>query len=142
MALRYAMRSVGSYASVLIADPALAGAIVAVFDSWPAACQLELSPEMWIAKRKEFGRVYQVLVDRGLVGARYLPGICEQQNAGLADWLRYVDVRRLIGTRIETLSFDEAEQARSQVAARSHGFTLVMASATTELHSIERKDTA
>jgi hypothetical protein len=142
MAFRKAMRWVGSYVSVVIADPALGEAIVAVFGSWPAACQLELSPEMWAAKRKEFGRVYRVLLNRGLDGAWYLPGICEQQNTGRADWLHYVEVRRVIGTTIETLSFDEAEQARNQIASASRDFTSVMECATAELHRIERKDTA
>jgi hypothetical protein len=124
MTLRAAMRLVGAYASLVVADRVLGETIVAVFDSWPAACQLELSPEMWAAKRKEFGRVYRVNLERGLVGSKYLPGICEQQNAGRSDWTRYVQVHRLVGATIDRLSFEEA---RAEIAAASQRLGLVTA---------------
>lgn len=141
MAFRTAMRSAGSYASLVVVDPALADAITAVFESWPAACALELSPEMWANKRKEFGRVYRVLVNRGLVGARYLPGICEQANAGRPDWMGYVPVKRLDASGVlQSLTGAEAEQTRTQIAAQAHGFTRFEPPG--ELRPIDRGDTA
>lgn len=141
MIFRRALQSAGAYASLVVADPALAETITAVFESWPAACAVELSPEMWAAKRKEFGRVYRVCVQRGLVGARYLPGICEQQNSGRRDWLTYVPVKRLEGHTVEALSFDDAEAARTAVAATQHGLTRLDASAL-DVQPDERGDTA
>lgn len=123
IALRSALRSAGGYASI-VTDAALGEAITAVFSGWPAACALELSPEMWSSKRKEFGRVYRVLRDRGLVGSRYLAGICEQQNAGRADWMKFVSVVRLSSSgELERLSLEAAEQCRGEIAAVSHGFS-------------------
>lgn len=142
MACRTAMRVVGSYASLVVADPALGEAIVTLFGSWPAACSADLSPEMWASKRKEFGRVYRVLVHRGLVGSRYLPGICEAQNSGRPDWLVYVPVKQLAGGGVETLTLAQAEAARTQLAAASHGFTRVGASAGPTLAPAPREDSA
>jgi hypothetical protein len=76
MALR-----IGGYQSPTFADAALAETLVAIFGSWEAACWVDLSPEMWVAKRKEFDRVYRVLRQRGLVGPKALPGFCERENA-------------------------------------------------------------
>lgn len=142
MACRAAMRVVGSYASLVVADPALGETITAMFGSWPAACAAELSPEMWAAKRKEFNRVYRVLVNRGLVGARYLAGICEQQNSGRPDWLAYVPVKQLTGDAIETLTFEQADRARTQLAAASHGFTRLGSGDLPKIKPDERKDSA
>ncbi len=122
MVLRQAMSRAGGYASLVVRDPALAEAVLAVFGSWPEACGLDLSPEMWSSKRKEFGRVYRVLVHRGLVGARYLTGITEQQNHGCAEWLAYVPVYRLDGSALTQLTLAEAEQCRTQIASEAHGF--------------------
>jgi hypothetical protein len=118
LALRGAMRSAGAYASLATEDPALGDTIAAMFGTWPEACHTELSPEMWSSKRKEFGRVYRVLRDRGLVGSRYLAGIAEQQNAGRSDWLKYVTVA-VLGPRgtIRQLRGDEAETYRTALAA-------------------------
>jgi hypothetical protein len=122
LAFRQAMRVAGSYASVSIQDAALGEAILSMFGSWPAACAQELSQEMWSSKRKEFGRVYRVLCQRNLDGARYLPGICEQQNAGRRDWLKFVTVYRLDAGGISpALSLEAAEQERQQIAAVSSG---------------------
>lgn len=122
MVLRTAMRQAGSYASIATADPALGEAIVSVFGSWPAACQVELSPEMWASKRKEFGRVYRVLTDRALSGPRYLPGICEQQNGGRDEWLKFVPVHVLEAGAVRQLASGEVEGYRAQLAAQSSGF--------------------
>lgn len=123
MAFKAAMKVAGSYASLSVHDAALGETILAMFGSWPAACAQELSPEMWAAKRKEFGRVYRVLAARNLDGSRYLTGICEQQNAGRSDWMKFVPVHRLEAGRLEPLSLEEADQERMQIAASAHGFT-------------------
>jgi len=122
MMLRRAMRAVGSYSSLVVSDPVLAEVITAMFGSWPAACAAEFSAEMWASKRKEFGRLYRVMAARGLVGPRYLAGICEQANAGVKEWLSFVPVKRLNGDEIQTLTVAEAERERGQIAATSHGF--------------------
>lgn len=121
MALRHAMKQAGSYSS-LVTDATLGEAITAMFGSWPQACASEFTPEMWAAKRKEFGRVYRVIADRGLTGTRYLVGIAEQQNSGRADWLTYVPVHRLAGAVVQPLSLEAAQQERTQIAAAAHGF--------------------
>lgn len=124
MAFRQTMRLAGAYASIVVDDAALGEAITAVFQSWPQACSVELSPEMWASKRKEFGRVYRVLRDRNLNGSRYLCGISEQQNAGKRDWMAYVQVSRLEqGGCLSRLSLAEAEIARTQIATVSHEFS-------------------
>jgi len=79
-AWRKAARVVGSYASLLVDDPALAETLTAMFGSWPGACALELSPEMWANKRKEFTRIYATYCGRDLTGARYLVGQIEASN--------------------------------------------------------------
>src|ERR1700685_1312519 len=53
-------RLVGAYQSPVFEDAALADALIAIFRTWPGACQTDFSPEMWASKRKEFGRVYRV----------------------------------------------------------------------------------
>lgn len=123
MLLRKALSAVGSYASVSIHDAALGEAILALWGSWPAACATELTPEMWAAKRKEFGRVYRVLVDRQLDGARYLQGMCEQQNAGRPEWNRFVPVHRIAGDTITPLSLEAADEERLMIAAVRSGLT-------------------
>lgn len=140
MAVRGAMTSAGGYASI-VAEAAVAEAIVAIFRSWPAACALELSPEMWSSKRKEFGRTFRVLRNRALAGSRYLPGITEQQNAGRRDWLKFVTVVRL-GSHgeMERLSLEAADQCRGELAAASNGFTQL--SSMTDLVQITTRDTA
>lgn len=122
MRLRHALSAVGAYSSLVVTDPALGEAIGACFGSWPEACSSDLSPEMWASKRKEFGRMYRVLVDRQLIGARYLPGLCEAQNAGHREWMRFTPVMRLATEGLERLTLEQAEQARTTIAANSHGF--------------------
>lgn len=74
-------RSAGGYSSPTFSDPALAQTIVTVFGSWQGACWTDFSPEMWAAKRKEFGRVHSVVTSRGIQGQTRLIGFFEQQNA-------------------------------------------------------------
>jgi hypothetical protein len=74
-------RTVGGYRSPRITDAALAETILAVFDTWENACWQELSPEMWASKRKEFGRVYRVLRQRGELEPVQLTGVCDRENA-------------------------------------------------------------
>lgn len=124
VSFRQAMKRAGSYASLSVADAALGESIIAMFGSWPAACAQELSPEMWSSKRKEFGRVYRVICQRNLDGSRYLPGICEQQNTGRGDWMKFVPVHRLGPDGLSSqLTLEEANQERQQIAASSSGFS-------------------
>jgi hypothetical protein len=103
MMFKKAAASVGAYSSLSTTDAALGDTIVAVFGSWPAACHADLSPEMWSAKRKEFGRVYRVLSARGVTGQRYLGGIVDQNNAHVAEWQQYTPVALVEGTDIKRL---------------------------------------
>lgn len=74
-------RAVGAYGSPTFDDPALADTIVAIFDTWERACWIDLSPEMWASKRKEFGRVYALFHERpGSVGPKTLDGFCARTN--------------------------------------------------------------
>lgn len=70
----------GGYASVTFDDPALADTLLAMFGSWEAACWSDFSPEMWAAKRKEFGRVYRVMLERGQRAPKTLDGFCDRTN--------------------------------------------------------------
>jgi hypothetical protein len=83
-------RQVGGYESPTFADGALAATLVAVFGSWEQACWVDLSPEMWASKRKEFERVYRVLCDRGVTGPVQLDGFIakDRQLRGYAPSLR------------------------------------------------------
>jgi hypothetical protein len=74
-------RQVGGYASPTFADAALADTLTAIFGSWSNACWIDLTPEMWAAKRKEFDRVYRVMSDRGIAEPRQLPGQFDRDNA-------------------------------------------------------------
>jgi hypothetical protein len=123
MALRKAMSAVGSYSSLVTSNPVLGEAITAVFGSWPEACAMELTPEMWSSKRKEFGRVYRVLAGRGLDGARYLVGICEAQNSGQAEWKRFNPVAVLEADGVRQLTAAEADSYRTALAAQRGGLT-------------------
>lgn len=71
---------IGGYVSPMFGDAAFADALVAVFGSWEQACWIDLSPEMWASKRKEFDRVYRILRQRGVHGHRKLAGFCEREN--------------------------------------------------------------
>lgn len=123
MALRKAMARVGGYSSLVTSNPELGESILAVFGSWPDACSSELTPEMWASKRKEFGRVYRVLAGRQLDGARYLPGVCESQNAGRKEWTKFVPVAVLEADTVRVLEAVEAESYRTLIAATSHQLT-------------------
>jgi len=73
-------RRAGGYRSVEI-DGVLADTLVAVFGSWEQACWIELSPEMWASKRKEFGRTYRVIANRtNRAEMKRLPGSFEREN--------------------------------------------------------------
>lgn len=125
MLLRAAMVRVGGYASLIVDDAALGEAITAMFQTWPIACSQELTSEMWASRRKEFGRVYAVLRQRGLSGSRYLSGQCEMQNSGILDWLRFVPVSRLTGERIRQLSYAEADEARMTLATTANALARI-----------------
>lgn len=112
LAWRHAARRIGGSASIVVADPVLAATLLAIFGSWPKACYADFSPEMWAAKRKEFDRVYHVFAGRGLTGRRYLPGLEEEQNNGLA---AYTTIGYLEGLSARALTARE----REHVAASS-----------------------
>src|SRR4029453_8106391 len=84
--LRAAMPRAGAYATVITSDAALGQTILAMFESWPKACAADLSPEMWTAKRKEFGRVYAVMRRRQQREPAHLPGLVESANGGRPEW--------------------------------------------------------
>ncbi len=123
IAFRQAMGRVGSYASVIVHDAALAETVTAMFGGWVEACHAEFTPEMWAAKRKEFGRVYRVMQGRRLDGARYLTGLSEQQNSARALQTRFIPVGRIgrDGSVRAHLSHAECEQERLLIAAQAHG---------------------
>lgn len=65
----------GGASRSLICDSAAAFAIENTFGSWPEACVLELSPEMWASKRKEFTQNYRIALLREYLGPyRFLKG--------------------------------------------------------------------
>ena len=72
-------RRIGGYGSPTL-DAALAETLVLVFGSWQAACWTDFSPEMWASKRKEFGRSYRILRQRGLKGPTQLAGFFEREG--------------------------------------------------------------
>lgn len=72
-------RRFGGYASPEM-DAALLEALTLVFGSWQAACWSDFSDEMWASKRKEFGRTYRVLRNRGLRGTVRAVGFIEQDH--------------------------------------------------------------
>lgn len=72
-------RAVGAYNSPTL-NATLADTLLAIFDTWEKACWTELSPEMWAAKRKEFGRVYRLMQERGHTGTKTLNGFCARSN--------------------------------------------------------------
>ncbi len=94
IAWKEAARRHGSYTSLIIEDPALAETIIAVFTSWPAACALELSDEMWSSKRKEFERVYRIMERRELKGPLRLAGLAEIQNTN-PEWQKHTPVAHI-----------------------------------------------
>jgi hypothetical protein len=72
-------RRVGGYASPKL-EAALAETLVLVFGSWESACWSDFSPEMWASKRKEFGRTYRILRQRGLSGEAQLTGFFDREG--------------------------------------------------------------
>jgi hypothetical protein len=107
LAMKAAMRSIGAYGSLVTIDPALGETILAMFGSWPAACESDFSPEMWSSKRKEFGRVFHIFRGDGLQGIRRLAGLNQDSGRELD---RFMDVavierdgamHRLRGDKVE-----------------------------------------
>lgn len=104
---RRAAQDLGAYASIVLADPALAHTLLAMFGSWANACSAEFSDEMWTAKRKEFDRVYHVFAHRALTGSRYLTGILEEKNNGLTP---FTPIGYLEGMSVRELRGDERQR--------------------------------
>lgn len=72
-------RQIGGYQSPTM-DAALAETLVAVFGSWEGACWSDFTPEMWTAKRREFGRTYGVYRNRVAGEQRRLTGAFEHDS--------------------------------------------------------------
>ena len=122
LSMRKAFSSIGSYASLVTTDAALGETILAMFGSWPAACASELTPEMWASKRKEFGRIYRVMLNRTLDGPRLLPGICETSNRGRDAWKKYTTIGMIDGPEVKRLEGREAEHYLMLTAATANSF--------------------
>lgn len=115
---RAAVPRIGAYTSVACEDPILGETIQSVFGSWIDACSQDLSPEMWIATRKSFGRIYRVVHDRRPTGVCYLAGLIERENNGRADWQRYIPLGVISPQgQIRVLNGDAADVYRRQLAA-------------------------
>lgn len=114
MALQTAIRRVGGHDSLVTTDAALGDAIVAIWGSWPEACQADLSPEMRASTRKQFGRVYRVLRARHLPGPRYLTGLVERHNGLREAWRRFTAAALLHEGAVRRLTAEEAEPLRTQ----------------------------
>lgn len=113
---RAAASRLGAYSSVALEDPVLGGTIQGVFGSWVEACSQDLSPEMWAATRKAFGRVYRVKRQQAGNGVCYLPGLIERENRDRLDWQRYVPVGVINAEgQIRLLNGEAAESYRRQI---------------------------
>jgi hypothetical protein len=82
-ALFEAAKRIDAYRSLLLVDGAMVFAFETTFKSWPAFCALDLSPEMWAAKRKEFTAVYRAGVRR-TCGPKVLTGHFDAGNGTLS----------------------------------------------------------
>jgi hypothetical protein len=121
-------RVVGAYQSPTFQDGAIAATLVAIFRSWEQACGADLSPELWVAKRREFERVYRSYRDRGLTHGVTLEGFCARKNyetgwdeprPGTARQLPAGDVPQLpasVRRRLAATSEEEREIWRQNVA--------------------------
>lgn len=81
--LRDAAGRVGAWASLEVEDPATAEALLLVFGSWPAFCEMEDGPALAI-RRQEFMAAYRMArVKPRQAGqdARRLAGLCEGGGA-------------------------------------------------------------
>ena len=127
-AFKTTARAVGGYQSPTFEDGALGATLLAVFGTWEAACAADLSPEMWIAKRREFERTYRVMRDRQL-GPMTLDGFCRRTNHALGYDVDAPLNARLLGDgmpsrgRIADASDAMREQWRRNVtqAIEAHG---------------------
>jgi hypothetical protein len=116
--------TVGGYRSPTFTDGVLAQTLEAIFGSWEQACWVDLSPELWVAKRREFERVYRVLQSRRITGPVTLRGFCARVNADMGYPDAPVEIgpdtretqRRLLTGRIERRRIDlEAQEALREV---------------------------
>ena len=81
-ALNRAASRVGGWASLEVEDEAAAVALLNVFGSWPAFCEMEDGPAL-AQRRQEFLACYRRAMRRVThrrAEPRRLPGICEQQS--------------------------------------------------------------
>lgn len=69
--------SLGGAAATLVCSNHLADALTWTFGGWVDACVMELSPEMWASKRKEFLVNYRISFGRYEHSRECLPGTME-----------------------------------------------------------------
>lgn len=84
LALDEAIRKVGVWQSVIVADPVMAEAIIRVWGSWIALCVFrnENDEFLWNSKRKDFVAAYRIAskYPRRNADPVLLAGHCERQN--------------------------------------------------------------
>lgn len=132
-ALTRAAEAAGSWSDVVLEDKAAADAVMLVFGSWPAFCQMDEGPAMH-ARRQEFLAAYRN-ASRGRKGAQpavRLRGLCEPGEAAGATWTALLtaggEVRRVresdlqlpprqqpaLGAAVDTPPHAVAQQGDSQ----------------------------
>jgi hypothetical protein len=84
LALEEAIRMIGVWQSLIVADPALADAVIRVWGSWIACCEFRSSADniLWNSKRKDFVAAYRIALKqpRAARDPVLLAGYCEAQN--------------------------------------------------------------
>lgn len=85
LALTEAVRRIGVFQSIVVADPFLAAAIIRVWGSWVACCDYRARSDeiLWNSRRKDFVAAYRLAKKTGVTDAepRILAGYCDAQNA-------------------------------------------------------------
>jgi hypothetical protein len=99
LALERAAETVGPYADVIFQDATAAAAVMAMFGSWPAVCELAGEGPAWGARRAEFLAAYRA-ARRATASAKpvRLQGTCSMQSSealppGTREWVGLVSVR-------------------------------------------------
>lgn len=84
LAVNESIRRIGVWQSLIVADPAIADAIVRVFGSWASLCQQanESSPYVWENRRRDFVAAFRLARKRERTSTEpvLLGGLCEMQN--------------------------------------------------------------
>jgi hypothetical protein len=84
LALDEAIRKIGVWQSLVLADPFFAAAILRVWGTWVACCEYRANADdiLWNSRRKDFVAAYRLAKKVGVSSAepRLLFGYCDQQN--------------------------------------------------------------